>query len=47
MKKAIEWLEKKIAKEMNSRPEQVARYKETLQLLRSCVSDNEGNASIP
>ena len=47
MKSAIEWLEKKIAEEANSRPEQVIRYKETLNMLRERVSDNKGNASIP
>ena len=47
MKHAIEWLEKKIAKESNSRPEQVARYKETLLLLTDRVKNNRGNKSIP
>lgn len=47
MKEAIEWLEKKIAKEKTIRPEEVKRYEETLKLLRDRVSDNQGNESIP
>lgn len=47
LKDAIAYLEKKIAKEAVNRPEQVARYKETLELLRDRISDNQGNESIP
>lgn len=43
---ATRWLEKKIAENINTRPEQVQRYKETLDLLRTKISDNEGNHSI-
>ena len=44
---ATKWLERKIAEEGSKRPEQVERYKETLELLRDKVSDNKGNESIP
>lgn len=47
LKKATEWLERKIATESAKRPEQVKRYQDTLNLLRDRISDNEGNESIP
>lgn len=47
LQEATEWLKRKIAKEGTIRPEQVARYKETLQLLTDRLKDNEGNESIP
>ena len=43
---ATNWLEKKIAENINTRPEQVQRYKDTLEFLRSKIADNEGNQSI-
>lgn len=43
---ATEWLERKIAKESATRPEQVKRYQETLELLRDRISDDEGTESI-
>lgn len=43
---AIDWLERKIAKESTTRPEQVKRYQETLNLLRDRISDGEGTESI-
>lgn len=43
---ATQWLEKMIAKESARRPEQVARYKETLQMLRDKISDSQGNESV-
>jgi hypothetical protein len=46
LKDATEWLERKIATESLKRPEQVKRYKETLDLLRDKISDNK-NKSIP
>lgn len=46
MQEAIEWLENKINKESTIRPEQVARYKETLQLLRDKIEDGKGTTSI-
>lgn len=47
MAKATKWLEDRIKEETNKRPEQVRRYKETLELLRDKIKDNEGNESIP
>ncbi len=43
----IKWLEDKIKEEGSKRPEQVERYRETLELLRDKISDNQGNESIP
>lgn len=43
---ATKWLEKKINKEMIKRPEQVARYQETLTLLTDKVEDGKGIKSI-
>lgn len=47
MEAAKAYLEKQIAKSSASRPEQLARYKETLELLKDKISDNKGNESIP
>ena len=44
---ATRWLERKIAEEESKRPEQVARYRETLKLLKDRIADNDGNESIP
>lgn len=44
---ATKWLERKIEKEGSTRPEQVERYKETLELLKDRISDDKGNESIP
>lgn len=46
LKEAINFLESKIVKESINRPEQVKRYEETLNLLKTKISDNEGNESI-
>lgn len=46
LKEATEWLQKKIAKEQTIRPEEVKRYKETLDLLTDKVKDSKGNESI-
>ena len=43
---AQKWLEKKIAKESLSRPEQVKRYQDTLDFLRKKIDDGKGNSSI-
>ena len=43
---AEELLKRKIAEESTKRPEQVGRYKETLELLREKISDGSGNESI-
>ena len=43
---AKKFLEDKIAKEKTIRPEQVKRYKEALELLRSKIEDKDGNQSI-
>lgn len=44
---ATNWLERKIREEAVKRPEQVERYKETLELLSDKAKDNDGNESIP
>lgn len=44
---AVAWLQKKIEKEAVSRPEQVARYKETLALLSDRAKSADGTQSIP
>lgn len=44
---AVAWLQKKIEKEAVSRPEQVARYKETLTLLSDRAKSADGTQSIP
>ena len=46
VEEAAKWLEKKIASNSNTRPEQVKRYQETLDFLRSKIEDNKGNHSI-
>lgn len=46
LKAATEWLERRIKEESVKRPEEVRRYQETLDLLRSKISDNKGNESI-
>ncbi len=46
MVEATKWLERKIAEEVK-RPEQIHRYRETLDLLKSKIEDNQGNQSIP
>lgn len=43
---AIKWLENKIAKEELTRPEQVARYKETLENLRTVIKSPDGTTSV-
>ena len=45
-KDAVEFLEEKIKSESVKRPEQVERYKDTLKMLKTKISDNEGNESI-
>lgn len=44
IEEATKWLERKIASE--ARPEQVKRYRDTLNLLRSKISDGKGTESI-
>jgi len=44
---AIKWLEKKIAKEQSNRPEQVKRYRETLENLTDRVKSPHGAESVP
>ena len=46
LKAATEWLERRIKEESVKRPEEVRRYQETLDLLRSKISDSKGNESI-
>ncbi len=43
---AIEWLKNKIAKEELTRPEQVKRYKDTLELLQKVIKSPDGVESI-
>lgn len=43
---AIKWLENKIAKEELTRPEQVVRYKETLENLRTVIKSPDGTTSV-
>ena len=47
MVEAAAWLERMIKTEAARRPEQVERYRETLQMLKDRISDNQGNESIP
>lgn len=47
LEEATTYLKRIIATESARRPEQVNRYKETLDLLTDRLSDNEGNESIP
>ena len=44
---ACEWLKQRIAKESIIRPEQVARYQDTLDMLSDRLSDGQGTESIP
>ena len=44
---ACEWLQQKIAKESVIRPDQVARYKETLAMLSDRLMDGRGTESVP
>lgn len=47
MGEAVAWLERLIDTESVRRPEQVERYRETLELLRDRIADSQGNESIP
>ena len=47
LKEATKWLEQKIAKESTIRPEQVARYEETLKLITDRLDNGKGATSIP
>lgn len=47
MLEATAWLERMIKTEGIRRPEQVERYKETLEMLRDRIADNQGSESIP
>lgn len=44
---ACEWLKRKIATESTIRPEQVERYKDTLNMLSDRLRDGQGTESIP
>lgn len=46
MEEAVAWLERKIAEEGSKRPEQVARYQETLKMLKDKVEDGKGTQSV-
>lgn len=46
LKEAVRWLEKNIIKERVNRPEQVARYQETLRMLKDKIEDGKGVESI-
>lgn len=47
LESACEWLRRKIATESGSRPEQVARYQDTLNMLTDRLKDGQGTESIP
>lgn len=47
MQEAINWLERKIAKERVIRPDQVKRYEDTLKMLKDKIETSEGTESIP
>lgn len=47
LEEATTWLKRMIATEEARRPEQVKRYKETLDLLCDRIEDHDGNESIP
>lgn len=46
LEKACEWLKRKIVTESMKRPEQVARYQETLNMLSDRIRDNNGTESV-
>lgn len=46
MEEATKWIERRILEEEGKRPEQVARYKETLEMLRDKIEDGEGIESV-
>jgi len=46
MEEASRWLSQKIAKESVTRPDQVKRYQDTLDMLKDKLADSEGNESI-
>lgn len=47
LEQATTYLKEKIAKEELTRPEQVKRYKDTLELLQDRLKDSNGNESVP
>jgi hypothetical protein len=47
MQDAINWLERKIAKESVNRPDQVQRHNDTLKMLKDKIETSEGTESIP
>lgn len=47
LESACEWLRRKIATESSNRPEQVARYRDTLNMLTDRLKDGQGTESIP
>ena len=47
LESACEWLKRKISKESAIRPEQVAKYQDTLDMLSDRLSDGQGTESIP
>lgn len=46
LEEAIAWLQRKILEEGSKRPEQVARYQETLEMLTDKIKDGKGTESI-
>lgn len=46
LEKATAWLQRKIQEESIKRPEQVARYQETLNMLKDKIEDGKGTESI-
>lgn len=47
MESAKKWLREQISREESSRPEQVKRYKETLDMLTDRIKSSDGTESIP
>lgn len=47
METACEWLRRKIAIESSIRPDQIARYQDTLDMLSDKLRDGQGTESIP
>lgn len=43
----VDWLTEKISKESSTRPDQVARYQETRDMLSDKVEDGKGTQSVP
>lgn len=47
LEEATNWLKRRISEEAQTRPDQVKRYQDTLDLLSDRIRDNNGSESIP